>query len=117
LGPGTTDLGVLNALGHRTFKLRNNSGAAISSLLVAVELGAPPTAGQFNCSSLTRLLSSCQTYTAGSVVYLFFTGTPQIEPNATFLLGFAGAQDGRSWPPQRPVSVTVNGKPPSRTSG
>jgi hypothetical protein len=117
LGPGVTNLGTLNALGQRTFRLKNNTGAAISSLLVAIEFAAPPPAAQFNCSSLTQLLRSCETYTAGSVVQFYFTGSPQIDPNATFLLGFAGAQDGTSWPPQRPVSVTVNGKPPSRTSG
>jgi hypothetical protein len=117
LGPGMTDLGTLNALGLRTFKLKNNTGAAISSLLVAIDVGAPPASGQFNCSSLPGLLSSCQASTAGSVVYLHFTGTPPIDPDATFLLGFAGSEDGKSWPPQRPVSVTVNGKPPSRASG
>jgi hypothetical protein len=113
LGAGMTAVGTLNALGLRTFKLKNDTGAAIASLLVAIDVGTAPARGQFNCSSLSGLLPSCQASTAGSVVYLYFTGAPAIDPNATFLLGFAGAQNGTSWPPQRPVSVTVNAKPPS----
>jgi len=38
---GATKVGNLNSIGHAVFALRNNTGAPITSLLVAVDLGTP----------------------------------------------------------------------------
>src|SRR5439155_4278888 len=80
LTSGTTSLGSLNSQGEGIFDLKNNSGSAITSLLVAVDAGA--TVGsetRYSCSSLTRLLPTCNTSVSGNTIYLLFSGMPQID--------------------------------------
>ena len=116
LGPGATKVGVLNSLGPTVFDLRNNSRTAIKSLLVTIEVGSPTDGANYTCSSLNQLLTSCRTEARGNVLYVLFSGSPEITLDGTdFRLGFAPADGGTpAWPSNRPVSVTVNGQLPPR---
>jgi hypothetical protein len=116
IGQGRTELGTLNARGAAVFNLRNDSGQAITSLLVTIDAGAPASPARYSCSALTQLLRSCRTEMTGTLIHLVFSGEPAIERDAEFRLGFAAATDGTSWPPSRPVAVTVNGQLPSAGS-
>ena len=110
---GPTKLGVLNAYGPTVFELKNNTGATMKSLLVAVDLGAPTSGVRYACSTLTgQALPSCRSEMVGNTLYFVFSGG-EILPEGTFRLGFASADDGTQWPSWRPVSVTPNGEIPS----
>ena len=110
---GTTQVGTLNQLGLGVFDMRNNTGGPIKTVVVAVDLGAPAEAGKFGCSQVTTLLlSTCTVQARGNVLYVMFSGAPEIMRDAHFRVGFS-APGGSGWPPSRPVSVIVNGQIPS----
>lgn len=109
---GTTKLGTLNQAGLGVFDMRNNSGGAIKSFVVAVDLGATAEAGKFGCSQVTTLLlNTCTVQGRGNVLYVMFSGAPEIARDAHFRLGFS-APGSTGWPSSRPVSVIVNGQIP-----
>jgi hypothetical protein len=112
---GTTRIGALNASGEGTFNLQNTGGRAMSSLLVAVDAGAPLKAVGYGCSTFSTLLTTCKADVVGNVVYLLFTGTPDIKIGAEFRLGFAPGTLAGPWPAGATVSVTPDGQiPPPR---
>lgn len=111
---GPTKVGALNQFGPTVFELRNATKAPLTSLLVAVDLGAPTSGVQYACSTLTgQALPACKSAVVGNMVYFLFSGA-EIIPDAAFRLGFAPADDGTSWPSNRPVTVTANGQIPAR---
>lgn len=109
---GTTKIGTLNASGEGTFNLQNTSGGAISSLLVAVDAGAPLKLMGYGCSTFSTLLTTCKADVVGNVVYLLFSGTPDIKAGAEFRVGFAPGTLAGPWPAGATVSLTPDGQIP-----
>jgi hypothetical protein len=93
--------------------MRNGTGGPIKSVVVAIDLGVPAEAGKFGCSQVTTLLlSTCTVQARGNVLYVMFSGAPEIARDAHFRVGFS-APGEVGWPPGRPVTVIVNGQIPS----
>ena len=109
---GTTKIGTLNASGEGTFNLQNTSGRTISRLLVAVDAGAPLKPVGYGCSTFSTLLTTCKADVVGNVVYLLFSGTPDIKTGAEFRVGFAPGTLAGPWPAGATVSVTPDGQIP-----
>jgi hypothetical protein len=116
LPAGATRIGKLNSRGEGSFELQNPSREPIASLLVALDTGKPVERPIYGCSQLGIFLKTCTAEVSGNLIYILFSGEPEIRAGARFRLGFAPSAGGAGWPPDAEVTVTPNGQIPRSDS-